>query len=128
MKKTSLCLALAAILGSASVVAQDNAGGSNAFLLADGSFNAPVIAAAATATVITVGLVSNANGSAPIRVIEPVDPVDPVDPTCSGDDALVDGVCIGNTVTTTVTGTGTGTNTGTTTITVPVTFTYAPTI
>jgi hypothetical protein len=125
MKKSLICFALAASIASVSVQAQEQVGGENAFRSADGSLKVEAIAAAATAVTIAAAIISNGNASAPARVVDPIVPPAPTPPTCNGDDALVDGVCIGNTVTTTVTGTGTGTNTGT--VTVPVTFTYAPT-
>jgi len=127
MKKSLICFALAASIASVSVQAQEQVGGENAFRSADGSLKVEAIAAAATAVTIAAAIISNGNASAPARVVDPIVPPAPTPPTCNGDDALVDGVCIGNTVTTTVTGTGTGTNTGTVTVTVPVTFTYAPT-
>ncbi|MFT6267334.1 MAG: hypothetical protein ACJAVV_000131 [Alphaproteobacteria bacterium] len=127
MKKSLICLALAAAVATAGVNAQEQAGGATAYRSADGEFKAPVVAAGYVAAALTVSLISNSNGSAPERVIIDSPPPPPPPLTCSGEDALVDGVCINNTVTTTVTGTGTGTNTGTVTITVPVSSTYAPT-
>ena len=126
MKKSLLCLALAGTLVSTGAFAQERVGGANAFVAADGTVKASAVAAAAAVVVITGGLISNANGAAPARTGGGGGGgVDPVDPTCNGDDTLVDGVCIGNTVTTSITQTVTGT--GTATITVPVTFTYMPT-
>ena len=116
MKKSLICFALAASIASVSVQAQEQVGGENAFRSADGSLKVEAIAAAATAVTLAAAIISNGNASAPARIVDPTTP-----PTCNGDDALVDGVCIGNTVTTTVTGAGTAT------VTVPVTFTYAPT-
>jgi len=122
MKKSLICFALAASIVSVSVQAKEQAGGENAFRSADGSYKIDAIAAAGTALVVAGAIISNGNASAPARAAAPAPPA-ATPPTCSGDDALVDGVCIGNTVTTAVTGTGTGTAT----VTVPVTFTYAPT-
>ncbi|MEP1552716.1 MAG: hypothetical protein ABJJ44_03855 [Paraglaciecola sp.] len=64
-------------------------------------------------------MVANSSGTAQDDII-----IEQPEETCSGDDALADGVCIGTTVTVTQTGTGTMTST----VTVPVTFTYAPTL
>lgn len=124
MKKSLVFLALAASIASVNLQAQEQTGGASSSAAATGAVTGGVIAAGTVAAVIAVGLVANTNGNSP-EIIDPVDPVDPVDPplTCNGDDALVDGVCINNSVTTTVTGTGTATST----ITVPVSFTYAPT-
>ena len=125
MKKSLICFALAASIASVSVQAQEQVGGENAFRSADGSLKEEAIAATATAVIIAAAIISNGNASAPARVVNPTQPPAPTTPTCDGDDVLVDGVCVGNTVTTTLAGTGTGTNTsagtGTNTGTVPTT-------
>ena len=118
MKKSLICLALAASVAFVNVQAQEQTGGNSSSDAANGGINTPVVAAGYVATAIVAGLVINSSANSPARPVVPVDPVDP-DPTCSGDDELVDGVCINTTVTVTVSGTGT--------VTVPVTSTYAPT-
>lgn len=124
MRKSLICLALAASVVSVNIQAQV-AGGTDAGQSAAGGVNTPVIAAGYVAAAIGVGMVANSNGRSPVRPVAPPPPPPPPPPplTCNGDDELVDGVCINTTVTVTVTGTGTATST----ITVPVSSTYAPT-
>ena len=128
MKKSLICLALAASVASVNVQAQEQTGGNGSSTVAAGGINTPVVAAGYVATAIVAGLVVNSSANSPARpaVIDPP-PVDPPVLTCSGDDELVDGVCINTTVTTTVTTTGVGTNTGTATVGVTVTSGSAPT-
>lgn len=129
MKKLLIGVAIAAAVASGNVLAQEVAGGSNAGNEAAGGVTANVVFVAAASLVALGAVAANSSGSSPDRpiIVDPIDPVDPT-PTCNGSDQLVDGVCIGTTITSTVTGTGTGTSTGTVTVTVPVTFTYAPTL
>ena len=127
MRKSLICLALAASVASVNIQAQvvEQPGGTESGNLAEGGVNVPVVAAGYLGAALMVGLVANSNGNSPVRPVAPPPPPPPPPPplTCSGDDDLVDGVCINTTVTVTVTGTGTVTGT----ITVPVSSTYAPT-
>lgn len=127
MRKVFIGLAVAAAVASSSVLANDNAGGPDAGKDASGNpVSASTVGITTLVVATTAAIASNGNGKSPARGtinLPPiVTPVDPPVATCDGGDALVDGVCIGSTITTTVTGTGTATST----ITVPVTFTYAP--
>ncbi|WP_339772539.1 hypothetical protein [uncultured Paraglaciecola sp.] len=117
MKKILMAATAVLALAGNTVMAQENAGGSESSSATVGGVSVGTIAAGVVGLAIAGAVVSNNRGSS--TVID-----EPVDPSCSGDDALVDGVCVGTTTTVTVTGTGTMTST----TTVPVTFTYAPTI
>ncbi|MDO6560399.1 hypothetical protein Q4602_01045 [Paraglaciecola chathamensis] len=118
MKKILMAATAALALAGNPVIAQENAGGSEASSATVGGVGVGTIAAGVVGLAIAGAVVSNNRGSST------VDDGGETDPSCNGDDALVDGVCVGTTTTVTVTGTGTMTST----TTVPVTFTYAPTI
>lgn len=128
MKKLVIGLSLAAALASSNVLAQtETAGGVTAGNLTVGGFAVSIPGAVFTAVAIGAGASISSNGSAPAREVIPPPVQPPVEPpveSCNGDDALVDGVCINNSVTTTVTGTGTMTST----TTVPVVTTYLPSV
>jgi hypothetical protein len=126
MKKSLICLALAATVASVNVQAQDEKpGGGGAGGDASGALKVKKMAASIVGASFFGAIAANTNGRSPEREVDPgPTPPPPPPPTCNGDDALVDGVCIGSTITSTITGTGTGT--ATTIVTVPVTFTYSP--
>lgn len=129
MKKLITSACLSALL-STTVIAQDKAGGNDAAGFAMGDLSGTTIAAGAVVAGVALAVVSNNRGSAGLAPGPGPGPgpgPDP-DPQCNGDDPLVDGVCIGTTLTNTLSVSGTGTATATTTITVPVTFTYAPSL
>lgn len=113
MKKSLICLALAASVAFVNVQAQEQTGGVDSSNSADGGLKTSAIAAGYVATAIVVGLVANSNGSSPARPVVIVDP--PL--TCNDDEVLVNGACISNTAT--ITGTTSVTNTGSVTITTP---------
>ncbi|MEP4892436.1 MAG: hypothetical protein ABJV04_20655 [Aliiglaciecola sp.] len=119
MRKSLIGLAVATAVASVNVQAQDNTGGAAAGGAAAGGVTTGMIAAGVVGGLIVGGIVSNSNGDAPERPVTPTPT-----PTCEGDDDLVDGVCIGTTITVTTTGPVTSQST----ITVPVTFTYSPSI
>ncbi|QJR81023.1 hypothetical protein CA267_009655 [Alteromonas pelagimontana] len=116
MKKSLVSLFIGATLAF-SATAQDQAGGEDATSSTVGGVATSTIAAGVVAVGIAAAIVSNNRGSADIDAEGP-------NPGCEGTDPLVNGVCVGTTVTDTVTVSGTGTAT----ITVPVTVTYAPSV
>jgi hypothetical protein len=118
MKKILMAATAALALAGNPVIAQEVAGGQDSSDSAFGNVSTGTIAAGVAGLAIAAAIVSNNRGSSS------TDGGGDPDPTCNGDDALVDGVCVGTTTTVTVTGTGSMTSTAT----VPVTFTYAPTI
>lgn len=132
MKKVAIS-ALLSVLCVSGVFAQDETqGGRLASQSASGQIGAETVAAGVVVGGVLLAVVNNNRGSAALPEAPGPGPgpgpgPDP-DPQCNGDDPLVDGVCIGTTLTNTLSVSGTGTATSTTTLTVPVTFTYMPTV
>jgi hypothetical protein len=120
MKKIFFAAGLALSCAANISIAQENAGGSDASGSAFGAITNTTIVAGAVGIAIAAAVISNNRGTAAIPPGPGPGPGPDPEPACSGEDPLVDGVCIGTSSTVIVS--------GTTTVEVPVTFTYLPTI
>ena len=126
MKKILLAASAALCFASGSFAQVEQQGGNVLTGLTPGGLSKPVIVGGGVGLGLALAVAMNQSGTVkktPV-IVDPIDPVDPVDPTCNGSDPLVDGVCVGTTITVTVTGSGTMTST----TTVPDTFTYLPSV
>ena len=108
--------AVLALAGN-TVMAQENAGGSESSSAAIGGVSVGTIAAGAVGLAIAGAVVSNNRGNSNTVV-------DPIDPTCGDGETLVDGECVPSTTTTV---TSTVTTSVTSTVTTPVTVTATTT-
>jgi hypothetical protein len=114
MKKSFLTVSIALSLSAMGVAAQENTGGDAAEMFSVGGIKGEKIVAGVVVAGVAIAMINNSSGSSTPTPT----PTPTPSPSCDGEDALVDGFCVGTTNTVTVSGTGT--------VSVPVTFTYAP--
>lgn len=115
MKKILMAATAALALAGNPVIAQENAGGSNASEATVGGVGVGTVAAGVVGLAIAGAIVSNNRGNS--------NSVD-IDPTCGEGETLVDGECVPSTTTTV---TSTVTTSVTSTMTTPVTVTATTT-